>query len=226
MKRSEINRYIAQAITFFAENNFKLPLWATASPEQWQSMLATGNYNEIIEHQLGWDITDFAKSDFPKEGLTLFTIRNGSLQEGSVGKTYCEKIMISYVNQQTPTHFHWNKMEDIINRAGGTLAIQLWKADTQGNKTAEPFTIQVDGVTRHLQSGEVVRLQPGESITLEPYVYHCFWAEDEPCMIGEVSKVNDDNNDNRFYEPLGRFPEIVEDEPKAYLLCNEYPRKF
>lgn len=224
MKRSEINRYIAQAIAFFAKNNFKLPAWATASPREWNVMSATGLYNEIIENQLGWDVTDFAKNGFEQEGLTLFTVRNGSLKNGTTGKTYCEKIMISYVNQQTPTHFHWNKIEDIINRAGGTLVIRLWKADKEENKMDEPFAVQVDGVTHKLKSGDIVRLQPGESITLEPYIYHCFWAEGEPCMIGEVSKVNDDNNDNRFYEPLGRFPEIVEDEPKAYLLCNEYPK--
>lgn len=223
MKRSEINRYISQAIDFFAENNFKLPAWATTTPGQWQTMAATGNYTEIIDNQLGWDITDFAKGDFLKQGLTLFTVRNGSLAKGGQGKTYCEKIMISYVNQQTPTHFHWNKMEDIINRGGGTLAIRLWKADKQENKTNESFTVQIDGVTHKLDSGDVVRLHPGESITLEPYVYHCFWAEEKPCLIGEVSKVNDDNNDNRFFEPLGRFPEIIEDEPKTYLLCNEYP---
>ena len=41
-------------------------------------------------------------------------------------------------------------------------------------------------------------------------------------MIGEVSTVNDDTNDNRFLEPLGRYPSIDEDEKAAYLLCNEY----
>ena len=34
---------------------------------------------------------------------------------------------------------------------------------------------------------------------------------------------NDDENDNRFYEPIGRFPTIEEDEPAYRLLCNEYP---
>jgi len=34
---------------------------------------------------------------------------------------------------------------------------------------------------------------------------------------------NDDNGDNRFYLPAGRFPEIEEDEPPYRLLCNEYP---
>ena len=42
-------------------------------------------------------------------------------------------------------------------------------------------------------------------------------------LIGEVSMCNDDNTDNRFYESVGRFPEIEEDEPPYRLLCNEYP---
>lgn len=44
-----------------------------------------------------------------------------------------------------------------------------------------------------------------------------------PVLLGEVSMCNDDNTDNRFYEPIGRFPEIEEDEPPYRLLCNEYP---
>jgi hypothetical protein len=43
-------------------------------------------------------------------------------------------------------------------------------------------------------------------------------------MVGEVSKVNDDANDNRFYKPTGRFPAIEEDEKPFRLLCNEYPK--
>ena len=35
--------------------------------------------------------------------------------------------------------------------------------------------------------------------------------------------VNDDNTDNRFLNPMGRFPKIEEDEAPLYLLCNEYP---
>jgi D-lyxose ketol-isomerase len=42
-------------------------------------------------------------------------------------------------------------------------------------------------------------------------------------MVGEVSAVNDDDTDNRFYEPLPRFSTIEEDEPPYYLLCTDYP---
>ena len=42
-------------------------------------------------------------------------------------------------------------------------------------------------------------------------------------LLGEVSRCNDDNNDNFFYDEIGRFPKIEEDEPPYRLLCNEYP---
>ena len=47
----------------------------------------------------------------------------------------------------------------------------------------------------------MVRLCPGESITIYPYMYHDFEVEkgSGPVLIGEVSQCNDDNTDNRFY---------------------------
>ena len=42
-------------------------------------------------------------------------------------------------------------------------------------------------------------------------------------LIGEVSMCNDDTTDNCFHDPVGRFPEIEEDEAPYRLLCNEYP---
>jgi len=50
---------------------------------------------------------------------------------------------------------------------------------------------------------ETVRLAPGESISLQQRCYHKFWAG--RVLVGEVSLVNDDQRDNRFYEPTGRF---------------------
>jgi D-lyxose ketol-isomerase len=60
------------------------------------------------------------------------------------------------------------------------------------------------------------------SITLLPGQYHEFWAEpgSGKVLLGEISSVNDDNTDNRFYEPLGRFPEIEEDEPRFFCFAT------
>lgn len=220
MKRSQINRYLKEAKDLLNESSFNLPPWAFFSKEDW--MKAGKEYDEVRENMLGWDITDFGSGDYEKTGLFLFTIRNGNYHNPSYNKPYAEKIMIVKEKQVTPTHFHWNKMEDIINRGGGELVIQLWKADEEEEKTDSKFSVQTDGVTRSCKGGDIIRLKPGESITLEPYLYHQFWAENGTCLVGEVSQVNDDNSDNCFFEEVGRFPEIVEDEEPLHLLCNEY----
>ena len=220
MKRSEINRYIDFANDFFKQHAFMLPAWACLTPTQWKTK--GPEYDEIRLSGMGWDITDFGKGDFEKEGLTLFTIRNGYPRRIPY-KSYCEKIMIVGDRQITPTHFHWQKMEDIIHRGGGDFYMQLWKGDPQTEEITDlSFTVKIDGVEHPFNAGNIVRLQPGESICFEPYIYHMFWAEGGPALVGEVSTVNDDANDNRFYESLGRFPEIIEDEPARYCLCNEY----
>jgi D-lyxose ketol-isomerase len=45
-------------------------------------------------------------------------------------------------------------------------------------------------------------------------------------LVGEVSVVNDNKSDNRFYDPIGRFPKIEEDESPLYLLVSDYPRYY
>ena len=218
MKRSEINRYINEAKNFFAEHQFHLPVWVDWSPAEWATK--GEECEEIRRNQLGWDVTDFATGKFEEIGLTLITIRNGNVKYDK--KTYCEKIMFVRENQVTPTHFHWKKMEDIIHRGGGTFCVRLWKADENEQPTNELCKVQIDGVTTTIPAGEVLRLQPGQSISFEPYMYHEFWSEGGHSMIGEVSTVNDDENDNRFLQSPGRYPSIEEDEPAQYLLCNEY----
>ena len=82
-------------------------------------------------------------------------------------------------------------------------------------------------VTRELVAVDDIsfKLMPGESISIQQYMYHDFEVEagTGAVLIGEVSQCNDDNTDNRFYEKMGRFPTIEEDEPPYRLLCNEYP---
>ncbi|MDX9773030.1 MAG: D-lyxose/D-mannose family sugar isomerase [Bacteroidales bacterium] len=218
MKRSQINNYIDEALEFFLKNHFYLPAWAEWMPDEWQSKGA--EYDEIRNSNLGWDVTDFGGDSFMYKGLTLFTLRNGILNGGR--KPYCEKIMYVRENQITPIHFHWHKMEDIINRGGGSLCMQLWKADSDEDLSSEPVKVQVDGVTTLVNNGEILKLEMGQSICYEPYLYHTFWAENGDCLVGEVSTVNDDINDNRFLVKVGRYPAIVEDVPARYMLCNEY----
>ncbi len=134
--------------------------------------------------------------------------------------------MIVDVDQITPMHFHWNKTEDIINRGGGRLVIQLYNSTEDEGLADTDVTVSIDAVKRTVKAGDTVVLSPGESITLPSGLYHKFWGAESRVLVGEVSLVNDDNTDNRFYEPVGRFPEIEEDGPPLYLLVNDYPKYY
>jgi hypothetical protein len=221
MKRSEINARMKAAAEFFDGMNFLLPPWAAWSPQRWKEELKRdgASLSEIRENLLGWDLTDFGSGDFTKRGLLLFTIRNGNLKTGHL-KTYAEKIMVVEDGQETPCHFHWNKMEDIINRGGGKLVLHCWPSGKDGAREETPLRIAFDGVLKTVRAGDRIVVSPGESITLEPGVYHRFYGEGR-VLVGEVSRVNDDSSDNRFFETVGRFPEIEEDAPPLYPLAMD-----
>jgi D-lyxose ketol-isomerase len=222
MKRSEINRYIEDSIDFFKQNYFYLPRWAFYSPEAWRH--ADASHQEIIDNMLGWDITDFDHGDFLKSGLILFTLRNGNPKHDT--KPYAEKIMVVREKQTTPMHFHSSKMEDIINRGGGNLVIEIYGSNSDGKFSSESVELKVDGVRRKVNPGGKIVLEPGESICLKQGVYHSFWGETGKgkVLVGEVSMVNDDTSDNHFYEKQGRFSQVIEDEPPKHLLAVDYKK--
>lgn len=226
MKRSEINAIIRDADAFIRKHGFHLPPFAYWSPADWATK--GEEVREIVDNQMGWDITDFGLGEYKRKGLFLFTIRNGNPDnlKQMQGKLYAEKIMIVGVDQVTPLHFHWSKMEDIINRGGGKLVIQLYNSTPDDQLADTDVTVSIDGVRRVVKAGGFVELTPGESISLPMRLYHQFWGAAERVLVGEVSVVNDDKSDNRFYDPIGRFPAIEEDEPPLYLLVTDYARYY
>jgi hypothetical protein len=139
-------------------------------------------------------------------------------------KPYAEKIMIVEENQVTPMHYHWSKMEDIINRGGGNLVIELYNSNSENGFEPSTVHLKTDGVKRSVEAGGKVVLTPGESICLEQGMYHKFYGETGKgkVLVGEVSMVNDDASDNCFYEKVGRFPQIIEDEQPLHLLVGDY----
>ncbi|MDR1369634.1 MAG: D-lyxose/D-mannose family sugar isomerase [Dysgonamonadaceae bacterium] len=222
MKRSEINQIMVKAKAFMEERKFYLPPWACWRLSDWKEN--KGNVAEVITNMLGWDITDFGSGDFSTRGLFLFTLRNGKFNVDK--KPYAEKIMIVEENQETPMHFHWSKMEDIINRGGGNLVIELYNSTPEDTFADSPVSLKTDGVLRIVKPGGKVIIRPGESITLEQGVYHRFYGETGygKVLVGEVSMVNDDANDNRFYETVGRFPAVEEDVEPLHLLASDYEK--
>jgi len=225
MKRSEINAIMKDALQLFNEYKISLPPFAKWTPEEWNQK--GEETQEIKDNMLGWDITDYGQGDFDKVGLLLITLRNGSqANPEKYAKPYAEKLMLVREQQLAPMHFHWYKMEDIINRGGGNLMLQLYNSTADEQLADTEVTVSIDGVQKTFPAGAIVRLTPGESITLPKGLYHSFWGEEGKgtVIVQEVSMTNDDNTDNRFYEEVGRFPEIEEDEAPLHLLCNEYDK--
>lgn len=223
MKRSELNEVMEDAAAFLEKMNFKLPPFAFWSPEDWKTK--GHEYDEIRDNMLGWDITDFGSGNYSKIGLLMFTMRNGNFEDRKYIKPYAEKLLLVEEEQITPYHFHWSKMEDIINRGGGNLLVKVYNSQENGEFADSQVKVSVDGRNYEVSPGSVIRITPGESIALPAGQYHQFWGEKGTgrILLGEVSKVNDDRVDNRFYQKVGRFPVIEEDQEPRYLLGNEYP---
>ena len=223
MKRSRINEIMSAADDLIRSHGFTLPPFAYWTPDEFKSKRETAK--RIIDARMGWDITDYGQGDFEKLGLFLFTLRNGSLadlQKGG-GMVYAEKLLISRKDQISPMHTHVIKSEDIINRGGATMAIELFGSDAEGNlDDTAGGTVMCDGIPRDFAPGEVLLFQPGESVTLMPGDWHAFWGADGDVLIGEVSTVNDDLTDNIFRDEIGRFSAIEEDEAPTHLLVSDY----
>lgn len=225
MNRSEVNASLVWAKELLEKNNFRLPEYAYWSMDQWRA--AAGKIDVIRKVMLGWDITDFGMGDFSKIGAVLYTVRNGLLADPTVGVPYCEKFIMQKDGQRLPNHYHVFKTEDIINRAGGDLQVFLWNADRKtGAMLDTDVHVEIDGIEHVFKPGEEVIIKKGSSISLTPYVAHIFGPKPGTgdIVVGEVSKVNDDNTDNFFLEEVARFADIVEDEPIVHPLCNEYDK--
>ncbi|MGI5896362.1 MAG: D-lyxose/D-mannose family sugar isomerase [Oscillospiraceae bacterium] len=224
MKRSKINKVIEDGIEFIQRMHFNLPDFAYWKPEDFKGKKA--EYDEVFTNMLGWDVTDFGYGDFDNVGLLIFTLRNGSVvHPEEYPKPYCEKLLIVEDGQKLAPHYHYKKMEDIINRAGGNAIITLWEKDENDRFSDKPVTVTMDGRKITVPAGGAVKMKPGQSITLMPGQYHEIACEpgSGKLMLGEVSTVNDDNLDNHFLEPSDRIPEIEEDCAPTYLIFKDYP---
>lgn len=223
MKRSEINEIMAEADAFIRSFGFVLPPFAYWTPEEMQANRT--RIGGIISGRMGWDITDYGQGRFDELGLFLFTLRNGrlaDLQTGG-GMCYAEKLLISRKDQISPMHRHYLKAEDIINRGGAPLAIELYGSAADGSfDESAGGTVLCDGIERPFRPGEILLFEPGQSVTLMPGDWHAFWGEGGDVLIGEVSTVNNDETDNWFREPVGRFAEIEEDTAPTHLLVSDY----
>ena len=238
MKRSRANEIIQYTIDALTKANFPLPPFAYYTTEDWKNL--GEDEIELVENMLGWDITDFGSGDFDKIGLTIFTYRNGNFyNKEKYAKPYAEKMLYVMDGQILPFHYHWSKMEDIINRGGGDLELTFYNskpedfADMEGGLAGKPgqfddtdVIAQIDGKKILVPAGGKLILKPGQSVTLMPGQYHSWRGVPGTgdVILFEVSTTNDDNVDNRFHTAGERIPTMEEDEPAKYLMFADYPQ--
>ncbi|MBQ1505083.1 MAG: D-lyxose/D-mannose family sugar isomerase [Oscillospiraceae bacterium] len=223
MKRSELNRAIRDCIALVEGRGLSFPEFAKWTPDDWRKI--GEDQREIVDNMLGWDVSDFG-GNFAETGLLIFTFRNGNFNNKTLyPKPYAEKLLLVGDGQTLPFHFHWSKMEDIINRGGGDLEITVYNSLPDGELDREnDVHLTLDGRKVSVPAGGKVVLKPGASITLLPGQYHQWIGVPGtgPVMLFEVSSTNDDTVDNRFYSASSRIPEIEEDEAPEYLIFNDY----
>lgn len=222
MKRSEIEAAADRARAAFAQAGFRLPPFADWTAADW----AAAHDSHAARAGLGWDVTDYGRADFARCGLTLFTLRNGLAAELAAGRgfAYAEKLMLVGRDQLAPMHRHRTKVEDIIVRwapPGAGLALALWPDGPNGPRRGEPVHVLCDGAMRATGPDGLLILHPGESVTLTPDIWHAFWGHGADVVVGEVSSVNDDWDDNVFEDDIPRFPAIEDDVPaRTALVCE------
>jgi D-lyxose ketol-isomerase len=220
MKRSDINRAIREALAFVRGRGIEFPPFAAWTPEEWRKL--GENKRELVDNMLGWDVTDFG-GNFKDTGITIFTFRNGNHNKRDLyPKPYAEKLLLVEDGQELPFHFHWSKMEDIINRGGGNLIMHVYNSDKAEGFADTDVQLTIDGEKIVVPAGGEVCLKPGQSITLLPGQYHNWVGKNGKVMLFEVSTVNDDKTDNRFISNQIRLPEIEEDAEPEFLIFNDY----
>ncbi len=213
MKRSEINAALRAARETVAAHRFALPAWADWTLDDHHAHAEQSRF--LTQRQIGWDVTDFGSGDFARRGLALLCLRNG-IQNDPAERPYAEKLLFVEDGQETPFHCHKVKLEDIIVRGGGALMVEF---TAEGSIPIGPWEPRIDGAVVDPFAGPLA-IPPGASITIPRGLMHRFWGQGR-VFVAEVSQCNDDRGDNFFLEPLGRFSEVVEDEPALLPLWNE-----
>ena len=143
MKRSKINVALKEMEAMIRKHSFALPPFCGFTPKDWEHKGHA--YDEIRDNMLGWDITDYGLGRFDEVGFSLITLRNGNLKNEKYTKTYAEKLLYIKEGQMAPMHFHWDKMEDIINRGGGNVLIRVYNSTEDGQFADTDVTVNCDG---------------------------------------------------------------------------------
>ena len=116
MKRSEVNEILDQSWSFIKSHGVHLPPFAHWSPEKWRTM--GPEVREIVENNLGWDITDFGSGDYEP-------LRFGAIVGSGVGGLHTLEIGHDALVNKGPTSMSPFMIPRMIpNMASGVIAIR------------------------------------------------------------------------------------------------------
>ncbi len=224
MKRSQINNLIDRALNSFTATTFICRHGRSGTPTNGKPWVKKQTKLESTVWD-GWSAILAAmistKKDFCYLSCAMGFCKTTVLKQ----RSSTLKMFVVQPEQVTPWHFHWMKTEDLINRGGGRLEVELaWAADDEKSFDEREVRVQVDGITKIIPSGGKLILEPGESVTLPPKLCHQFCGHkgDKTVLAGEISSLNDDTKDNCFMgKTVDRTP-IIEDEAPRYSLTGEY----
>jgi D-lyxose ketol-isomerase len=224
MKRSFVDSRIAAMLAMCERHGARLPSFAHWGEHDYSADPSAAR--RILDGGLGWNVVEFKPGGFAQSGLSVFTLRMGDGRQLSHGRgrLYAEKVLLAEDGQRTPHHYHIVKTEDIVNRGGARFVVELFKVDRAGTPLKERFRALKDVKILELEPGAKVVLEPGESLTLDPFVAHAFWAEGGATLAGEVSLAHDDRADNLFLPPLAASSPIEEDAPRKYMTVRDHER--
>lgn len=229
LKRSFIDEKIEQAIDLIKRRGYPVPEFFFWTKEDWKTK--SREYQEIVDTDMGWDITDFGSGDFNRRGLLLFNVRNGRQGDVRYPKVYAERICFTLPGQDNPPHWHKSKMEDLINYGDSPLYMQLFNVDPEGQMDTESdVLVQLSGRRFKIKAGEAVEIRPGQSLTLTPGIIHQGVAgpDSQPAdgmgFLIEISSVTNDTGDNIYLDDKTQWPvEVIEDIGAKYCRVREYP---
>ena len=225
MKRSTINTIMAEADDLIRKHGFVLPPFAYWTPEDFKGRSATRASRDRRALRLGHHRLrrravrrDGPVPVHPAQWPVWQICKRGG------GMCYAEKLLISRQDQLSPMHTHVIKAEDIINRGGATLVVELFGSDDAGqfrrgsrwNGLAAMASGAITSPAKNCAS------RPEKASPCGPATGTPSGATAATCLIGEVSTVNDDETDNIFREPIGRFANIEEDVAPTHLLVSDY----
>ena len=223
MKRSRINEILREGDAFIRSFGYVMPPFAYWSPEELRARKPRASSRR---GSAGTSPTT-GKTSSTNSACSCSQSRNGRAEDLARGQgmLYAEKIMISRKNQLSPMHRHVVKAEDIINRGGGKLVLELFMPDAEGNidHAGRGARCRADGVMRKLPRRRASEARAGRK--RDASAGRVAWILGRGRRCADRRSFDGQRRSDRQYLPRPdrhASPQIEEDEAPLHLLVSDY----